>query len=738
MISTRLIWQSNTSLFHGGFLILAVAVWLYVIYRRLKDRHPDHRLWFLFPPKALVAFLLLLLFFDPAWVITRWITPESRFLTIIDDSTSMEVMDRDGLSRYDRAKRIAEQLERQRPDITFDRASFKDHLVLSAEKTSNEDEPGYRETDLAQVLMDIERHSAIGSYDGVVLLTDGGDERFDPFRMPSIPHYIAAVGSDVGTYNDIAIHAVDVPVRAEAGTDIDCMVALRAYGDADFLQRLGRLRLDLQERTEHETSWATIGQEIVDLREGAVNVSMKIPGLDQEGEREVRVRIDTIDGELTHLNNERRFAVTVEERHWRILLYARRLGRSISELRRMLAAQPGMTLTALIRLRDEHFVGQTADPMEPTERLDSFPDSVTRLQQFRSLIIGAFPADEWSASQMQAVIDFVADGGSVIFMGGEDAFGRGGYADTPLQVLFPWVIRNDEPQLVITPLEVGLAPAVAQQGMISGWAEPMHDAHPLQIHSMNRPGRLRAGAVALLNAIHEGEHVPVIAFQPYGRGRVMAVATDTMWRWRMAGREARAAYDHFWNNGIRFLAGQKEEGRFLRMDFDRDTYHPGERAEIRLQILGDHPEGRIRVQVEKQFGTELQTVPLTRRSGTSPAFTGHTLFTERGKHPFTFTVWVDNEPVETFTRQMWVGSRLNEGANIYVDHAFLNTLAARSGQSVTRENDLVPLLEQIDSHRMRTIQRKSEPMVQYRGIYLLLIVIVLAGEWIIRRRLNLL
>ncbi len=738
MIPTRLIWQSNTSLFHGGFLILAVAVWLYVIYRRLKDRHPDHRLWFLFLPKALVAFLLLLLFFDPAWIITRQITPELRFLTVIDDSTSMEVVDRDGLSRHARAKRIAEQLERQRPDITFDRAAFNNRLVLSTENTSNQDEPGYRKTDLAQVLMDIENLSAIGRYDGVVLLTDGGDERFDPFRMPSIPHYIAAVGNNAGTYRDIAIHAVDVPVRAEAGTDIECMVALRGYGDADFLRRLARLRLELQERTENETSWVTIGQEIVDLREGMADVPMTIPGLDQVGERELRVRIDTVDGELTHLNNERRFAVTVEERHWHILLYARRLGRSISELRRMLAAEPGITLTSLIRLRDEHFVGQTADPMEPSERLESFPDSVTRLQPFRILILGAFPADEWSAIQMQAVIDFVADGGSVIFMGGKDAFGRGGYADTPLQVLFPWVIRNDEPQPVIAPLEAGLAPAVAQQGMISGWAERMHDAHPLQIHSMNRPGRLRAGAVALLNAIHEGEHVPVIAFQTYGRGRVMAVATDTMWRWRMAGREARAAYDHFWSNGIRFLAGQKEDGRFLRMDFDRDTYHPGERAEIRLQILGDHPEDRIRVQIDKQFGTELQTVALTRRPGASPAFSGHTLFTERGEHTFTFTVWVGNDLVETFTRQMWVGSRLNEGANIYVDHAFLNTLAARSGQSVTRENDLAPLPEQIDTHRMRTTQRKSEPLVQYRGIYLLLIVIVLAGEWIMRRRLNLL
>ena len=161
--------------------------------------------------------------------------------------------------------------------------------------------------------------------------------------------------------------------------------------------------------------------------------------------------------------------------------------------------------------------------------------SAGRLQAYRCLVIGAFPADAWTDGQMQAVVDFVSDGGAVIFLGGDHAFGRGGYADTPLQPLFPWVLRADEPEPVLAPLEAGLAPAVTLQGVIPGWADVMRAAHPLLIHSMNRPGRLRAGAIALMNAWHDGEQVPVIALQTYGRGRVMGIATDTLWRWRLAG-----------------------------------------------------------------------------------------------------------------------------------------------------------------------------------------------------------
>ncbi len=735
MVSTNLIWQSNVSLFQGGLLIVAALTWLYLIYRRLSHRHPNHRLWLLFMPKALVALLLLLLFFDPAWVRTKQVTPELRFLTVIDDSGSMEVIDRNGLPRRARAERIANRLEQRLSEITFDRAFFNHRLVLPEDR-SGEDESELKKTDLAQVLMDIERQSAIGMYDGTVLLSDGGDERFEPFRMPSIPHYIVAVGSEPGSQNDIAIHAVNAPVFAETGADIDCSVSLRGYGDADFLRRLGRLRLDLEERAQDGESWMPVGRETVNLREGAAEAIMTIAGMAEEGERSFRIRIEPIDGELTHLNNERHFSIMVEERHWRVLLYARRLGRNISELRRMLAAEPGVELTSLIRLRDEMYAAGT-ESLESAEPLQSFPESAERLQPFRCLIIGAFPAHEWSDRQMQTVVDFVDDGGSVVFLGGEEAFGRGGYAATPLRPLFPWVIRDDEPEPVIAPLELGLAPAAAEQDMIRGWADTMREAYALQLHSMNRPGRLRAGAVGIVNALHEGERVPVIAFQPYGRGRVMGVATDTMWRWRMAGSESRAAYDRFWSNAIRFLAGQERSGRLLRVDFDRETYHPGERAEIRLRVPGDHPEGRIRVQVEKQFGDQIQTVPLEQRPGAFLSYIGHTLFLERGTYSFPFTVWIDHAPVETFVRQVRVGSSVNEGANIYVDHAFLNTLAARSGRVVTREDNMDPLLDQIAAQLTRIGKRQIEPLVQYRGIYLLVIVILLLSEWIMRRRFNL-
>jgi hypothetical protein len=58
-----------------------------------------------------------------------------------------------------------------------------------------------------------------------------------------------------------------------------------------------------------------------------------------------------------------------------------------------------------------------------------------------------------------------------------------------------------------------------------------------------------------------------------GKGRVLAIGTDTTWRWAL-GSATPEFYNAFWKNVVRYLAHSGESKR-LRVIFDRAEYYEG-------------------------------------------------------------------------------------------------------------------------------------------------------------------
>jgi len=84
-----------------------------------------------------------------------------------------------------------------------------------------------------------------------------------------------------------------------------------------------------------------------------------------------------------------------------------------------------------------------------------------------------------------------------------------------------------------------------------------------------------------------------------------------------------------------------------------------------------------------------------------------------------------------------VGPSLNEGANLQVDHAFLDNLATASGGAYFRESDFEKLTEMLRSRIMEQAISMEIPLVQDRYIYLLIFLGILILEWTVRRKMNL-
>lgn len=149
-------------------------------------------------------------------------------------------------------------------------------------------------------------------------------------------------------------------------------------------------------------------------------------------------------------------------------------------------------------------------------------------------------------------------------MGGRNAYGAGGYADSPLAGILPFRIEAAKESQIpgkyaLVPTDLGLDHPILQ---LAGGREGNRDAWaalPL-LDGSTRLGALRPGAALLATRMvktddQEVASAPLMAFQNVGKGKVLALAADTTWRWQMLGPERRQEhYRQFWGNALRYLA----------------------------------------------------------------------------------------------------------------------------------------------------------------------------------------
>jgi hypothetical protein len=96
------------------------------------------------------------------------------------------------------------------------------------------------------------------------------------------------------------------------------------------------------------------------------------------------------------------------------------------------------------------------------------------------------------------------------------------------------------------------------------------------------------------------------------------------------------------------------------------------------------------------------------------------------------------QALESYQKTIVVGTRLNEGAKLEVDHAFLNSLAAQAGGRYFRENEFENLIGTLRSQILSRVVSMEIPLIEDNGIYILIFIGILVLEWVIRRRMNLL
>ncbi|MDD5677419.1 MAG: hypothetical protein PHW60_05415 [Kiritimatiellae bacterium] len=737
-------WHSELNPLICALILLAMA-WAFHGWRRqlLLKMSPAKTL-VLLAPRLLIAALLVLALFDPAWRREAREPVTGRIIALMDTSSSMDVRDDGCESRLARARRLLDGIRASLPrGVTLETAEFDATLRYPLTVTNlpvDADEP--RVTDLGACLLALAEQADIASVLGVVLLTDGGDTPTLNVRLPPVPLSIIGMGSDPATWNDTAVAEVQAPATAEENVEFEIHADLLARSGGDlrsgaqpqFASKLYGISVVLE--TEADGRWNKLAERRVDLGGQLSRVSFRT-ACPTSGLRRYRIALAPVTGEVSALNNVRTFTVAVRKKSIHVLYFSRELGADFKLIRNELDRDPGISFTALFRTLSEHFTVQGDRNAVDNDLQAGFPASEKILKRFDCLMLGSFPADAWTRDQIQALVRYVEGGGAVIILAGPETFGPRAYAGTLLAPLFPWQIAQSLPEVLTGIFPVSIPMTALSHPVMAGLDQRLkEEAHP-SFDSVYQPGALKAGAMALLDAQHGRGVIPVIAVQSFGKGKILGLASNTFWKWARRSKHLKEAHGIFWRQAIRYLSGQMEGGRLLEIHWDRDTYNPGEQAVAGIRVAGRESGGVLRLCATLAIGGE--TVPLMVDSvpGQPDAYSVSMRFKRRGEALFRLTASDGAHLLDTYEKTLNISPLHGEGTQLEMNATFLKALAEQGGGCYVREDAPELLLRYLQAQAIHKSRVTETSLFRSGPWFIILLVSLLAIEWTLRRRNNL-
>ncbi len=566
---------------------------------------------------------------------------------------------------------------------------------------------------------------------GMVLLTDAIDTREvnDAWTQTKWPCPIYTVRLEppgsVALEPDVRVEAVNTPRRAVAGWDtrLTATIAGQGLGTAPF-------RVELLENGR------PVDNAPVQLGEAEVSreVSFRLAH-PEVGSTVYTVAIPPLPGETR--TNDNAFSVTVQTVDARNrLLYVEAIPRWESKyLNRELLANHNVTPASFVRGPDGRFLsyGERGEAS-----LDMTDDQLAR---YKIVIVGDLDAAALGAARATALAAFVENGGSLVLLGGPGAWMQQGFAASALARLLPcqraWDIPAVEGVFPVSLTDEGRAHSIFMNASNTWTAVPP----VLSVF----PGAKPAPAASVLAAAQTPDgRQPLVVVQKYGQGKVLAVLTDSLWRWQLAPGQERP-YARFWSQAIEWLSPSVTELDRYELDLFADTAQLvlGESLTLKARVSGrDRPGGAWSATCEidtpdnRRLPLDLKRQEIESSGGRYPGAAADFTPQVAGLHRAVARATIDGTRCESPPFSFFVKSVTPEDAPRPINDALLRSLAENSGGRFCEPAELDAAVSGL------AIRSREEQRVLYASLWQLLptlacLITLLGLEWIIRKVRNL-
>jgi uncharacterized membrane protein len=602
----------------AAVLVGVVAAGAVLTYRRVRvneGRVRDRVV--LTTMRVLALAVVLFCLFRPTLVVRAAVKQQNVVAVLLDDSRSMQIPDQGGKAR-------GEFLRTQFGPNGALLKSLTDKFLVrifrfssAAGRLGSVEELRFdgNQTKLGPALTSVREELAGLPVAGIVLATDGADttdtsigDALLGLKAEKLPVFTIGVGSDK-LLRDIQIDRVSTPrtVLKNASLLLDVIVRQTGYAGKTVT-------------VDVEDEGRIVGSEKVELPADGSPATVRIRAKASEpGPRLFKFRVAPQEGEVVTQNNIRESIISVRDETERILYFEGEPRWEFKYLNRAVADDKNLLNVSLQRTADNKYMRLRG---EADEIVGGFPKTREELFKFRGLIIGSVEAGLFTGDQLQMIADFVdRRGGGLLVLGGPRAFGEGGYGGTPVADAIPLIIdpgtRASDPaplaRLKVTPTKPGQTHAATQLAPTALASLARWNTLPL-VTSVNKPLLAKPGATVLLTGTDEsGRPHNVLASQPYGRGKAIALTVQDTWNWQMDASISveDQTHENFWRQMLRWLVDGVPS--VVDVHTSTDRVDPGEPVTVDATVVDPQfvelNDATVSAHISRPDGTS-ETVPL--------------------------------------------------------------------------------------------------------------------------------
>jgi hypothetical protein len=710
----------------------------------------------------------LLVALNPTWVQTIPPLPGNPMLSVLVDGTmsmrTADVGEQGTQARWDRALELAKQVQ-SAESVEVRRQVFGDSVQPLVDSAESSQVPQGHRTDIATALSNINRSgSPLGH--AVLLVTDGAHNAGTVQRVLqaaresnalATPIYTVTLGTSVGMKN-MSLTAKNSRMIAFPKNPITLRASIGHNGLAGEITEVQLMRDDEVIQTRSVRLTADPVQE----------VRFTLPDGVQAAIERYRISASEVSGEVTTADNQTAILVQRLSAPIGVLVLEGKPYWDSKFLSRNLASDPVVDLTAIIQLSPERFLRRKVTPAadglsastartEATEaarsdnprsddwsiekNLTSPLESMELLDSFRVVMLGRDANSFLTEQAIENLRTWIAQSGGCLLCS------RGAPTDQvagKLGEILPvrWVAGN-ESRFRTKVSNHGFDSTVFDPLMGDG-GDPLGALPSLAIGAVPK---IRAGLPqVLVESTVEGSEtaIPVVTYQPYGRGQTVVVEGAGMWRWAFLPpqhAEKDKIYPTLWQSMIQWIVSQQDvmPGQDVAVRSDRANFLSGDRASasvtLREPTKWQSADGRL------DLGVTLQAADEELPKRLSLVATG----TENGLYRVDFgTLDVGYYSVKVVTgekdellaatafevRDPWF-----ESLEVDARPDIMRQVARLSGGEVLQPEDVPNLVAQFAEKLKREQMHEEIRTTMWDKPYVLLLILVgWIGTWIVRRQ----
>lgn len=724
--------------------VIVMAVVVYVSYYRNFWALPRRKAVMLLALRVAVVVFLFLCILKPVLSYQSIAGEKTRLVFLVDNSQSMTLPVKGPHGekpRIDLAKGLVSGPESLlRPlsgsfavqTFVFSGGAAQlppDEIAKSLDGTGNA-------TALVGSLREAASRSGATAPTAAVVITDGADNSAvgTDSQALGFPVFAVGVGSKLSESGvvDILLGAPKAPEEAYRNTTVQVEVEVKAAG--------------LQQATSIPVTLSSAEGEM--LAAGEVNLSedkrsetiMLSFTAESPGVFEYAVSVPEMKNERVKENNQQSFTLHVHDSKLRVLLVDRARW-EYKYLKMALEQDPNIQFTGAVLTQENQFTLQGRGRAELVAR--GLPVDVSGYESWDVVILGELDVQAFVTQQLEALKEFVAQGGGFCALGGRSALGDGGYGGTPVEEILPVALGGRGTGQEEDSFVMRLTADGRNHPIMLGIARYFEGGQDIacMLEGASITGRPKPGATVISEHPEvsvEGGPLAVVAVQRYGEGKTMIVSGSTTYKWHLKhrGLGLDSPYVRFWGQAVRWLAGVKgqDSGGLFSIWTDRRNYAPGQKVHITARVSPEQMKQPVPDILPVRVATEnsVQTMHV-RATGDGRHYEAEFVPPAGGQYEIASSVSDREGKTVQEAVTVVVGRRYLEYEEPDLNDALLRRIAAESGGKYYDYHEAARLLRDIESIASAHSEER-EVSVWDTPLFFVLFLLLAAAEWVLRKR----